>query len=108
MLAATKQTGKRKIQYHTFRGTKREAQIKLAELIAAVDQSKYVEPNKITVAEFVRVRVDHWEAAGDISRQNGRPVSRIRRKSNRAAHRRQGAAKTATARHRGMAYDPAD
>lgn len=60
-------TGKRNIQYHTFRGTKRAAQIKLAELITAVDQSKYVEPNKVTVAEFVRIRVDQWEAAGDIS-----------------------------------------
>jgi integrase len=60
-------TGERKTQFHTFRGTKRQAQIKLAELITAVDQSKYVEPNKITLADFVRVRVDHWEAAGDIS-----------------------------------------
>jgi integrase len=60
-------TGKRKTQFHTFRGTKREAQVKLAELIAAVAQAKYVEPNKITVAEFVRGRVDHWEAAGAIS-----------------------------------------
>jgi integrase len=60
-------TGQRKTQFHTLRGTKRQAQIKLAELITAVDQSKYVEPNKITVAEFVRVRVDHWEAAGEIS-----------------------------------------
>ena len=60
-------TGKRKTQFHTFRGNKRQAQIKLAELIASVAQAKYVEPNKITVTEFVRARVDHWEAAGDIS-----------------------------------------
>jgi integrase len=60
-------TGERKTQYVTFRGTKRQAQIKLAQLITAVDQSKYVEPNKVTVAEFVRTRVDHWETAGDIS-----------------------------------------
>ncbi|MBT1516443.1 site-specific integrase [Bradyrhizobium sp. SRL28] len=60
-------TGERKTQFVTFRGTKRQAQIKLAELITAVNQSKYVEPSKVTIAEFVRVRVDHWEAAGDIS-----------------------------------------
>lgn len=60
-------TGKRKTQFHTFRGSKRQAQIKLAELIASVAQSKYVEPNKITVADFVRARIDQWEAAGDIS-----------------------------------------
>jgi hypothetical protein len=60
-------TGKRKTQFHTFRGTKREAQVRLAELIAAVAQAKYIEPNKITVAEWVRARVDHWEASGNIS-----------------------------------------
>jgi integrase len=47
-------TGERNIQYHTFHGTKRQAQIKLAELIASVAQAKYVEPNKVTVAEWVR------------------------------------------------------
>src|SRR5690242_17587929 len=60
-------TGKRKTQFHTFRGTKRQAQVKLAELIASVAQAKYVEPNKVTVAEWVRGRVDHWEASGGIS-----------------------------------------
>lgn len=60
-------TGKRRVQYVTFRGTKREAQIKLAELIAAVGKGNYVEPSKTAVAEFVRARVDQWEAAGDIS-----------------------------------------
>lgn len=60
-------TGKRKTQFHTFRGSKRQAQVKLAELIASVAQAKYVEPNKITVADWVRARVNHWEAAGDIS-----------------------------------------
>jgi integrase len=60
-------SGKRNIQFVTFRGTKRQAQTKLAELIAAVAQSKYIEPSKITVADYVRSRVEQWEAAGDIS-----------------------------------------
>jgi integrase len=60
-------TGERKIQYVSFRGTKREAQVKLAELIASVGKGAYVEPSKATVAEFVRARVDQWEAAGAIS-----------------------------------------
>ena len=59
--------GQRKTQYVTFRGTKREAQIKLAERIASVAKAEYVEPTKVTVAEFVRARVDQWEAAGEIS-----------------------------------------
>lgn len=60
-------TGKRRIQYATVRGGKRDAQIKLAELIAANSKGEYVEPSKATVAEFVRARVDQWHAAGDIS-----------------------------------------
>jgi integrase len=60
-------TGKRNSQFHTFRGTKRQAQTKLAELIAAVDKGEYIEPNNTTVAEFVRARVDQWEAVGEIS-----------------------------------------
>ena len=59
--------GKRKIQSVSFRGTKRQAQVKLAELIAAVGGGTYVEPSKLTVAEHVRTRIDHWEASGAIS-----------------------------------------
>jgi integrase len=60
-------TGLRKIQYQTFRGTRAEAKAKLIELLASVGKGTYVEPNKITVAEFVRLRIDQWEAAGKIS-----------------------------------------
>ncbi len=60
-------TGKRKRKWHSFRGTKREAQIERARLIASVGEGTYVERSKKTVAEFVRTRVDLWEAAGDIS-----------------------------------------
>jgi len=45
-------TGKRRIQYASFKGTKREAQIKLAALITSVGAGSYVEPSKSTVAEF--------------------------------------------------------
>jgi integrase len=61
------QTGKRRRKWHSFKGTKREAQIKKAELIAALNQGSYVERSKITVADFVRGRVDQWEAKGNIS-----------------------------------------
>jgi integrase len=60
-------TGRRLTRYITFHGTKRAAQTKLAELIASAGQGSYVEPSKITVADFARSRVDQWEAAGDIS-----------------------------------------
>jgi integrase len=64
-------TGKRKIQYVTFRGTKREAQVKLGELVAAVGNSSYIEPSKATVAEHVRDRVKQWEAAYDPAAKTG-------------------------------------
>src|SRR5262245_63129754 len=59
--------GKRKILYVAFRGSKRDAQAKLTQLLAAVGQGDYVEPSNATVADFVRGRVDQWEAASDIS-----------------------------------------
>jgi integrase len=60
-------TKKRKTAYHTFRGTKRQAENKLAELINDVDKVQYVEPRKTTVGVFVNARVDYWEASGEIS-----------------------------------------
>jgi integrase len=60
-------TGIRKTRYASVKGTKREAQIKLAALITSVGAGSYVEPSKSTVADFVRARADQWEAAGDIS-----------------------------------------
>jgi integrase len=60
-------TGKRKIQYHSFKGTKKQAEFKLAELIASVSLGSYVEPTKVAVGEFARARVQQWEAAGDIT-----------------------------------------
>ena len=60
-------TGKRKIAYHSFKGTKRQAQTKLAELIAGVSDGSYITPDKITVVEFVRARIDQWQASNAIS-----------------------------------------
>src|SRR4051794_17500464 len=45
--------GKRKIAYCTVRGTKREAQAKLRELLHAVDRGAHVDKSVITVAECV-------------------------------------------------------
>src|SRR6266566_1318294 len=61
------QTGKRKRRWHSFRGTKREAQAECARLIASVGQGSYVERSKMAVAEFVRDRITQWEATATIS-----------------------------------------
>ncbi|MGA7734949.1 MAG: hypothetical protein WCB22_05725 [Pseudolabrys sp.] len=60
-------TGKRITKYASVRGSKREAQAKLAELITAVAKGSHIDTSKVTVAEFVRSRIDQWEASGSIS-----------------------------------------
>jgi integrase len=64
---AERTSGKRATRSHTFRGSRKEAQQKLAELLASVGQGSYVEPSKMSVAAFVRARIEQWEAAGDIT-----------------------------------------
>jgi len=61
------ESGKRRQRWHSFKGTKREAQAKLHELIASIGKGDYVEPSKLTVAEYVRARIAQWAAAGEIS-----------------------------------------
>src|SRR5690349_11173784 len=60
-------TGKRIIQYHSFKGTRSEAKVKLAELVAAVGKGEYVSRSKLTVGEHVKSRIDQWEAMGEIT-----------------------------------------
>src|SRR5215475_9245535 len=50
-------TGKRK--WHSFKGTKREAQIECSRLITAITGGTYLEPNKITLAAFLDRWLDH-------------------------------------------------
>ncbi|WP_323571937.1 site-specific integrase [Rhizobium sp. 28DA2] len=45
-------TGKKKRKWHSFSGTKRQAQAECARLIAEIKSDRYVEPSKQTVAEF--------------------------------------------------------
>jgi integrase len=59
--------GARQIRYCTVRGTRRDAEQKLAELVASVGTGTHIEANKITVGELVRERIDVWEAAGEVS-----------------------------------------
>ena len=60
-------TGERRRKWHSFKGTKRQAQVERARLIADLSRGDYIERDKTTIAEFVRSRVDQWEAAGDIT-----------------------------------------
>jgi integrase len=73
------ETGRRKTQYVTFRGTKAKAKLKLAELVAAVGGGLYVEPTKLTVGDHVLARIDQWEASEAIS---ARTAQRYRQLAN--------------------------
>jgi integrase len=55
-------TGKRRRKWHSFKGTKRKAQDECARLISELQHGTYIEPNKITVAEFL----DRWLADAKI------------------------------------------
>ena len=46
-------TGKRRQQWHTVKGTKREAEKRLAELVHQVDTGDYSSPSKVTVGAFL-------------------------------------------------------
>src|SRR5450759_1078889 len=46
-------TGKRKRKWFSFTGNKRQAQIECARLIGELHGGNFLEPSKITVAEFL-------------------------------------------------------
>jgi integrase len=60
-------TGKRITQFHSFRGTRKEAEYKLAELVASVGKDEYVSRSKLTVGDHLKARVEQWQAMGDIT-----------------------------------------
>jgi hypothetical protein len=62
-------TGKRRIRYTSFKGTKRDAAIELARLIAEQAAGSGVDPTKATVAEFLATWLADW------AKQNVSPLS---------------------------------
>ena len=50
-------TGRRLTKYHSFRGSKRDAQIELTRLMAGAAEGNYVDPSKISLGEYL----DRWE-----------------------------------------------
>jgi integrase len=59
--------GGRKTVYRSFKGTKREAAAELARLLAQAADGGHIDPSKLTVAEHVRLRFEHWKATGVVS-----------------------------------------
>ncbi|MEW6045890.1 MAG: tyrosine-type recombinase/integrase [Bacillota bacterium] len=50
------ETGRRRQKWVTVKGTKRDAERVLAEMVAEIERGTYVEPSKLTVAEYL----DMW------------------------------------------------
>ena len=50
------ESGRRRRRWHSFRGTKREAQVECACLIAELQGGAYLEPAKVTLGQFL----DRW------------------------------------------------
>src|SRR5262245_21116913 len=54
--------GERKRRWHSFAGTKRQAQVRCAELVAELQSGTSVDPSKITVVEFLDRFDRDWAA----------------------------------------------
>ena len=52
-------SGKRKRRWHSFVGTKRQAQVECARLISEQKSGIHVDPTRVTVAEFSERWLDH-------------------------------------------------
>ena len=56
-IEADERTSRRLTKYHSFKGTKREAEAELVRLKAAANRGDYIDPTKTTLDEFL----DRWE-----------------------------------------------
>jgi integrase len=54
-------TGRRRVRYRTVRGTKREAQRVLRDLLTAVDKGTHVDPGKLTLGGWLRQWLEEAE-----------------------------------------------
>jgi integrase len=72
-------TGKRRRKWHSFAGTKREAQIECARLISEINVGTYLEPAKTTLAQFL----ERWLAniKGNVSPRTHERYEEIAKKN---------------------------
>ncbi|MEZ5821639.1 MAG: tyrosine-type recombinase/integrase [Xanthobacteraceae bacterium] len=73
------ESGKRRRKWHSFRGTKREAQVETARLIAAIQGGTYLEPSKMTVSSFLESWIEHMRT--QISPKSHARYSELARKN---------------------------
>jgi integrase len=67
-------TGKRRVRYVSFKGTRREAGVELARLVKEHADGVNIEPRKTTVSQFL----DRWDRDWLISNSEGKTLERYR------------------------------
>ncbi len=73
------QTGNRKRRWHSFTGTKRQAQAEAARLITEQKAGTAVEPSRMTVAAFLERWIEHMQ--GQVSPRSHERYAEIARKN---------------------------
>lgn len=77
------QSGKRRRRWHSFRGTKRQAESECARLISELQRGTYLEPNRILVSEYLEQWLSHiqsqvsprtFERYSEIAKKNITPL----------------------------------
>ena len=59
-LPGNPQTGKRRQQWHSVRGSKRDAEAKLRELLTSLDKGVYIKPQRLTLGEYLHQWLDGY------------------------------------------------
>jgi integrase len=54
------ENGKRKRRWHSFKGTKEEAEVERSRLIVARAEATYVDPSKLTLEQYLSDRIAQW------------------------------------------------
>ena len=73
------QTGERKRRWHSFAGTKRQAQVECARLLTEMKNGTSVDPSRMTVAAFLERWIEHME--GQVSPRSHERYAKLCRKN---------------------------
>src|SRR5215471_3640844 len=72
-------TGKRKRRWHSFAGTKRQAQVEAARLISELQNGTRIDPSRMTVAAFLDRWIEHMQ--GQVSPRSHERYAELCRKN---------------------------
>ena len=76
---AIRSSGRRRRKWHSFEGTKREAQIECSRLISEISGGAYIEPAKVTVGQFLDRWLEHMK--GQLTARSHERYAELARKN---------------------------